>query len=166
MAKRAVIFLSIFLVCGLLEASSRAEECFSFIQEQLNRASQQLDEVSHQEGVVKINEGVYVKILKEGRGPDIVSEEDSPLVLLKAYELKPEGDDNPYVIDKPKRMDLNHCIPGIQAGMKGMRVGEIRRIYVHPSMMQGDFGPYSAYGAVVYYEIEVLSISKNQNPLH
>lgn len=156
MAKRAVIFLSILFATGLLTASSRVEECFSFMQKQWDRAYRQLEEVSHLEGVAKINEWVYIKILKEGNGLNYVSEEDSPIVLLRIYELKPEGDDDPYVIDKPKKINLSFCIPGLQVGTKGMKTGEIRRIYVHPSMMQGGFGPCSTYG-VIYYEIEVLS---------
>lgn len=160
MAKRITFFLSLFLCMNILSASSKAEECFTFLQEQMNSASKQLERISTEEGVLKIiDKGVYVKILKEGAGPDVITENDSPLVIFKVYELGPEEDESPYVVDSPKRLDLNHCTPSLKAGMKGMKLGEVRRIYVHPSLSHGKYSPLAVYGAV-YYDVEVVYLNR------
>ncbi len=84
-------------------------------------------------------------------------EQDSPIVTFKVYELKESEDDSPYVVDTPKKLDLIYCAPALKAGLKGMKLGEKRRIYIHSSSTHGVYSPF-ALSDPLYYDIEVVSL--------
>jgi len=158
MAKRLIFFLFTILSCSNLLAST-VEDCFCFIQNLTDQASKQMEGLAQQEGIKKIADGLYIKTLNEGTGSEVLSENDSPLVTLKVYELKPGGDNHPYVVDNPKKINLSHCIPGIRAGVAGMKLGEMRRIYIHPSIGHGELHPFFS-SEVVYYDMEIVSLNR------
>lgn len=156
MAKKVILILPI-LLCGALFGSCRTEDCFSFIQETVTEVSERLNDRVLKEGAERINDDVYIKILKEGTGLAVSSEDDSPEVMISIYEIKPDEDELCYVFDKSKRIQICSCIPGIRQGVQRMKQGEIRRIFVYPSSGYGEFAPLSM-GGPFYFEIEIFSM--------
>jgi len=56
----------------------------------------------------------------------------------------------------PKWIDLAETIPGFSLGLKGMKIGEIREIYIHPSLA---YGIYTTFEKGVYLKALVRLVS-------
>lgn len=95
--------------------------------------------VTEQPNLIEIEPSkLYYLVSKQGDGPII---HEHPLLHFKMSELKKGTLHLVYstYCDKgePLQVNLEEVIPGFLKGLKGMRIGEERLIYVHPDLAFG-----------------------------
>ncbi len=123
----------------------------------LQEAEALLKKNSEESGVVVIADGkVQYKVLKEGAG-DAVTEETVPTINYEATYSNGQKLGSSEQTGGPIDVKLNDTIPGFKAGMLGMKVGEKRRIMIHPEMGFGKSGQIP--NGLLVFEIEVTKLS-------
>lgn len=94
-----------------------------------------------------------------GKGEEI--DKDST-VLVNMIEKTEEGEEltNTYTNDKPIEISLSHELEGVKEGMKGMKVGGKREIFVPYQKAYGsmEVDPFVPARSHIIYEIEVIDI--------
>lgn len=110
-------------------------------------------------------EGVAIKVLAEGVGPEI----ETGQVAVVSYRLKTSKDVLVEVrsVRDPFRFEVGSrsVVSGFATGVAGMKVGERREVTVPPNLGYGDrdSGLVPA-NSVLIFDIELLQIS-NEEPL-
>ena len=161
MEKRLILF--VLFAYSHLFSSAKTDECFFFIDQRIDYAAAQLEKFALQEGAKKIEEGLYIKILKNGVGSVEVCQNDIPEVVFTAKEIVLNGDGpSPYKTEHPIKIDIAYSVPGIQRGMEGMKEKEVRRIFFHPSLGQGVFGGFWLEEPF-YVDIEIIAINRSES---
>jgi peptidylprolyl isomerase len=84
---------------------------------------------------------VLYEVLAEGRGTQCVQKDSTPFLHYVICTLDDQEVANTRKRDTPYKVPLLETIPGFAKGIEGMRLGERRKIFIHP-----DFG----YGKVAY----------------
>lgn len=108
-------------------------------------------------GVVKLEDGkIQYKILKEGSG-DVVTEETLPTINYDATYSNGQKLGSSEQTGGPIEVKLNDTIPGFKKGILGMKVGEKRRVLIHPDFGFGKSGQLP--NGLLVFEIEVTKIS-------
>lgn len=98
--------------------------------ENLKEAETLLANYAKQENVVSLESGkVLYRIIQEGSG---VSVETHSTPFIR-YTLK-KSDGSTFGPPEEESLCLNETIPGLKAGMIGMKEGEQRTIYIHPDL--------------------------------
>jgi peptidylprolyl isomerase len=94
---------------------------------------------------------VFFEILEKGNGESI-SGEEPVRVYFKEYSM-----DGKLLKDavKPFAIPLSQTIKGFQLGMAGAKVGERRKIYIHPEYGFGKMGRKSP-NKLLIYEVTVV----------
>ncbi|MBS0653546.1 MAG: FKBP-type peptidyl-prolyl cis-trans isomerase [Verrucomicrobia bacterium] len=118
----------------------------------LKKAQEFLSSNSKEKNVVSLAEGkVQYKVEKEGSGA-IVESHYSPLIHYTGKFL----DGSVFGASKEDEMlSLDEIIPGLKAGLIGMKEGEKRTIYIHPDMAYGTNG-YLPPNSLLTFEIELV----------
>jgi peptidylprolyl isomerase len=126
--------------------------------ENLKRAESFLSDNGKTEGMVAIEEGkVQYKIVEQGKG-DALGEHDSPLIKYCGKYL----DGSVFGASKEEEtISLDEVIPGLRAGLIGMREGEKRTVYIHPDLAYGTNG-YLPPNSLLTFEVEIV---KNKAPV-
>lgn len=138
----------------LLELGAKKAEVLA--QENLRVGEQFLAELSISSNVQPIKEGkVYIEILQMGTG-DIVQEEDVVYLFYKQYGVN--GNLVKDTKDKSFPIPLSKMIKGFKLGIKGARVGERRRIYIHPDYGFGKVGRGEEANQLLIYEVQIDKI--------
>ncbi len=124
----------------------------------LNQAEQFLSENTKTETVVSLENGkVQYKVDLTGTGPAI-EEHFSPLIRYTGKYL------NGSVFGESKEeemISLDEVIPGLKAGLLGMKEGEKRTIFIHPELAYGTNG-YLPPNSLLTFEIEVVKANAPQ----
>lgn len=109
-----------------------------------------------QEGVVELEPGkLQYKITQPGSGEQ-VTEETLPKVNFSATLLDGSSiGSSDHQNGGPVDLVLKNTIPGLRRGVLGMKVGEKRRIFLHPDMAFGNSGPTNG---LVIFDVEVVSV--------
>lgn len=108
-------------------------------------------------GVVILADGkVQYKIVKEGAG-EAVTEDTVPTINYDANYSNGQKLGSSEQTGGPIEVKLNDTIPGFKAGILGMKVGEKRKIYIHPDMGFGKSGQLP--NGLLVFDIEVTKIS-------
>lgn len=104
-------------------------------------------------GVVEIVKGkLYYEQLKPGEG-EAITMLDSPTLRYAEStldNLKPSRE------CKDIKITLADTIQGFALGVEGMRIGEQRRIYVHPDLAYGKLGGESSQELVIF-DVSIIS---------
>lgn len=101
----------------------------------------------HQSGSAQ----VYYKVIQEANGPSL----DNQTQVVMHYSIKAPDDQvlaDTWISGKPAHVDLLKTIPGFAWGLKGIKVGEIREIYIHPSYA---YGIYTTLEKGIYLKANV-----------
>lgn len=81
-----------------------------------------------------IDKHLYYHEIKNGQGELL----DQPYKVSITYQIfNPTGDLISEVSQLPVQMDIHETIPGFAHGLKGMRVGGVREIFIHPGLAYG-----------------------------
>lgn len=120
--------------------------------ENLKRAETFLAENSKQQGIITLEEGkVQYVVSEKGEGAEVESH-FSPLIRYTGKYL----DGSVFGSSKEEEMiSLDEIIPGLKAGLLGMREGEKRTVYIHPDFAYGTNG-YLPPNSLLTFEIEVV----------
>ncbi len=109
------------------------------------------------QGVVIVEPGkLQYQVLKEGNG-EPVTEDTNPQIRYKATYVDNtvfgQSDDN----QEPIALSLNQTIPGFRKGVMGMKVGEKRKIFIHPDLGYGLSGQMQP-NALLIFDVEVVGL--------
>ena len=120
--------------------------------ENLKRAETFLADNSKTEGVVALEEGrVQYKIEQTGTGA-VVESHFSPLIKYTGKHL----DGSVFGSSKEEEaISLDEIIPGLKAGLLGMKEGEKRTVYIHPELAYGTNG-YLPPNSLLTFEVEIV----------
>lgn len=142
------------------------EEAVSNIQEisfqematkNLKGADEFLAKNAKEEGVVELEKGkLQIKILQPGTGEE-VTELTMPVLHYTGKYLDGTTFGNSYESGEPISINLHHTIPGFRQGVMGMKVGEKRRIFIHPDLGYGTSGQLLPNSLLVF-DIEVTKV--------
>jgi len=118
----------------------------------LKKAQEFLSTNSKDKNIVSLADGkVQYKVEKEGEGAAIESH-FSPLIHYKGKFL----DGSVFGASKEEEMlSLDEIIPGLKAGLIGMKEGEKRTIFIHPDMAYGTNG-YLPPNSLLTFEVELV----------
>lgn len=99
-----------------------------------------------------VNDRVYAEILEEGNG-EVVNSKDVIEIRFKEYNLR--GDLLKDTAElQPIEIPLSQTIKGFQLGLNGMKIGERRKLYIHPEYGFGKIS-HSETNRLLIYEVIV-----------
>lgn len=124
------------------------EQCI----ENLKRAETFLAQNSKNDGIVSLEDGkIQYLVSEKGEGAEVEAH-FSPLIRYTGKYL----DGSVFGSSKEEEMiSLDEIIPGLKAGLLGMREGEKRTVYIHPDLAYGTNG-YLPPNSLLTFEIEVV----------
>jgi peptidylprolyl isomerase len=105
------------------------------------------------------NGKVFYEVLSEGRGTCVVQKDSEPLLHYAIFKLNGEGVVDTRMGREPYKVPLAETIPGFAKGVLGMRVGEKRKIYVHPDLGYGRVG-YVPPNSLLIIDVEVIELQE------
>lgn len=101
-------------------------------------------------------------ILEQGTGP-AVEENGSPLINYTGKYIDGSVFSSSADVGGPITIPLNQTIPGFSKGIKGMKEGEKRRLFVHPDQGYGTMGQLPP-NSLLIFDIEVVkAVSPKQD---
>ena len=111
------------------------------------------------EGIVTLEEGkIHYKIDQEGAG-SLVEAHSTPLVKYSGKFL----DGKEFGSSKTEEaVALDELIPGLKIGLIGMKEGEKRTVYIHPSLGYGTAGMLPP-NSLLCFEVEVIKAQTEEN---
>jgi peptidylprolyl isomerase len=120
--------------------------------ENLKRAEAFLTDNAKSEGIVALEEGkVQYRIVEKGTGAEIESH-FSPQIRYTGKYL----DGSVFGASKEEEtISLDEIIPGLKAGLLGMREGEKRIVYIHPDLAYGTNG-YLPPNSLLTFDVEIV----------
>jgi peptidylprolyl isomerase len=122
----------------------------------LKQANDFLKENAKKKGVISIDPGkLQYTVLKIGTGAP-VTDDTIPSVQYKGSYL----DGTVFGSSEktgPVSIPLDQTIPGFRKGVMGMKVGEKRRIFIHPDLGYGVYGQLLP-NALLVFDIEVMDV--------
>lgn len=99
--------------------------------ERFLREIQQRDEVQE----LRKNR-LYVEVVSKGEGES----PKSPIYTLSVEGLNNKIWEKIYSTAEPTTLDPETVIEGVELGIRGMKSGERRKIYIHPELAYGEYG--------------------------
>ncbi|MBS0603725.1 MAG: FKBP-type peptidyl-prolyl cis-trans isomerase [Verrucomicrobia bacterium] len=120
--------------------------------ENLRRAETFLSDNKKSEGVIALEEGkVQYRVNEAGTGA-VVEAHYAPLIKYTGKYL----DGSVFGSSKEEEMiSLDEIIPGLKAGLLGMKEGEKRTVYIHPDMAYGTNG-YLPPNSLLTFDVEIV----------
>jgi len=122
----------------------------------LKEAEEFLGKNAGEPGVIELEQGkLQALVLEEGSG-DAVTTETVPVMHYKGQYLdgtvfgSSQG-------GEPASINLNQTIPGFRQGVLGMKVGEKRRLFIHPELGYGTSGQLMP-NALLIFDLEVQKL--------
>ena len=110
-----------------------------------------------EEGVVELEKGkLQIKVLQPGTGEE-VTELTMPVLHYTGKYLDGTSFGNSYETGEPISINLNHTISGFRQGVMGMKVGEKRRVFIHPDLGYGTSGQLLPNSLLVF-DLEVTKV--------
>jgi peptidylprolyl isomerase len=123
----------------------------------LEEAEALLKKHGAEEGVVTLENGkILYKITQPGTG-EVVTEETIPTINYEANYSNGQKLGSSEQSGGPIDVKLSDTIPGFAKGILGMKVGEKRRIYIHPELGFGKSGQLP--NGLLIFDIEVTKVA-------
>lgn len=112
-----------------------------------------LTNLKKKEGIVEVVDGkLYFEKLESGEGPTLTIN-DSPLLSYSELDFKLS---NKPCFSRDIKVSLVDTIQGFAQGVVGMRIGERRKIYVHPDLAYGKHSREKP-GELVIFDVKAIS---------
>lgn len=126
-------------------------------QKNLKDAEKFLKDNAKKEGVKVLEaDKLQLIVLKDGTGK-VVTEEFQPVIKYSGKyadgTVFSSSDDS----GEPITLSLKQTIPGFKKGVMGMKVGEKRRLFIHPDLGYGTSG-HLLPNALLIFEVEVIDL--------
>jgi FKBP-type peptidyl-prolyl cis-trans isomerase len=107
---------------------------------------------------------LYYKTIREGTEETLENQTE----VLVHYSIKTPNDQvvaATMIGGKAKKLSLSETIPGFTWGVKGMKIGEIREVIIHPSLA---YGIYTTFDKAVYLKanVELVAINQDQKSIN
>jgi FKBP-type peptidyl-prolyl cis-trans isomerase len=102
---------------------------------------------------------LYTKVIKEGEGPQLKNQTKISI----HYTIKTAADRlvaDTWIGGRPAHIDLSDTISGFAHGVKGMRVGETREIFIHPSLA---YGIYTTFDKGIYLKVQAQLVGMDDS---
>lgn len=129
--------------------------------ENLKAAEDFLKKNAKEKGVKELEGGkVQIQIVKEGKG-DEVKDDSSPQIQYTGTYIDGTVFGSSQDAGGPITLPLNQTIPGFSKGLKGMKEGEVRKIYVHPDAGYGKTG-HLPPNSLLIFEVELIKADNKQ----
>lgn len=152
------------------------EEAVSLIQEyafqdmaqnNLKEAEEFLKKNSKEKGVIELTPGKlqYIQETPGKDGAQVVTEDMMPSVMYKGTYANGTVFGSTQESGEAVPIMLQQTIPGFRQAILGMKVGEKRKIFIHPDLGYGTSGQLSP-NALLIFDIEVTKVEpapKNQD---
>ena len=123
----------------------------------LQEAVKFLTENKKKEGIKEVESGkLQYLVVQEGKG-EIVTEEMRPSIKYSGQYLDGTVFGSSDSSSSPISISLKQTIPGFRKGILGMKVGEKRRIFIHPEFGYGTSGQLLP-NALLIFDIEVMEV--------
>lgn len=136
---------------------------FKEIQKNIEDANLFFAELARNSNLICLIPGkIYYRIIKEGTGEELLRQSKVEINLeLRTPESKLLV--NTWDNKESFRPDLSDTIPGFSRGMHTMKIGEIREIYIHPSV---GYGIYTTLDKGIYLlaKVELIKIIDAAGP--
>ncbi len=105
-----------------------------------------------------IDKKVYVEIIAEGSGEAVSATDTSLSIRLKQFDetgklIKNSGELEPIKLS-PSKM-----VKGFQIGIDGAKIGETRKIYIHPSYGYTKIKSGASANNLLIYEVQIVDKS-------
>jgi FKBP-type peptidyl-prolyl cis-trans isomerase FklB len=126
------------------------------------KSEELLKENKSKEGVQVLENGLQLKVLKEGTG-NPVTMEDVVEVHYQGWDVNGKLFDSSFIRKSPTKFDMNILVKGLQEGFMHMKKGGKYKLWVPPNLGYGDKGYKNRVegGMALIFEIEVLNIQRN-----
>lgn len=141
------------------------EKAFKRLSEDnIKAAAEFLQKNAKEKGVIEIepNKLQYI-IEKQGTGPE-VKEGNSPQIQYTGKYLDGTVFGSSQDTGGPITIPLDQTIQGFSKGLKGMKEGEVRRIFVHPDLGYGTSG-HLPPNSLLIFEVELIKADSPDQPL-
>lgn len=123
--------------------------------ENLSAAEAFLQKNAKAAGVKELEPGkVQILIVKEGKGEE-VKDNDAPQIKYTGSYIDGTVFGSSQDAGGSITIPLNQTIPGFSKGLKGMKEGEVRKIFVHPDAGYGKSG-HLPPNSLLIFEVELL----------
>jgi len=123
----------------------------------LQEAVKFLAENKKKEGVKEVDSGkLQYLVVQEGKG-EVVTEDMRPSIKYSGQYLDGTVFGSSDSSSGPISISLKQTIPGFRKGILGMKVGEKRRIFIHPELGYGTSGQLLP-NALLIFDIEVMEV--------
>jgi peptidylprolyl isomerase len=120
-----------------------------------------LQENGKNSNIVQLEEGkIQYRIERKGKG-DPVQIYNSPIVVYKKKQISGKISQE---YSEPQRIYLPEALPGIKKALVGMQEGEIRTVYIHPSLGEKQQDIYLT-NSLLIYEIELLQADSKEKKI-
>lgn len=121
----------------------------------LKAAEAFLQKNAKEQGVVEIEPGkLQYSISKQGSGNE-VKDGNSPQIQYTGKYLDGTVFGSSQDTGGPITIPLNQTIPGFSKGLKGMKEGEVRKIFVHPDLGYGKAG-HLPPNSLLIFDVELI----------
>lgn len=128
----------------------------------LAEAESYLKKNAAEPGVVNLDSGkLQYKIMQEGKG-ETVTDETMPTINYNATFSNGQKLGSSDQSGGPIEIQLDQTIPGFRQGILGMKVGEKRRIFIHPDLGYGKAGQLP--NGLLIFDIEVTKLAPKPAP--
>ena len=123
----------------------------------LFQAEQYLAElVKNPHTLAAVDQKVFIEVLSEGNG-DVISPEQTLLLELKQYDISGKLIKNSGSIE-PITLSPSKMVKGFQIGIEGAKIGETRKIYIHPSYGYTKIKTGASANNLLIYEVHIKGI--------
>jgi len=146
-------------IAALTKANEKAHKQIATVN--LKKAEDFLDKNAKQKDIIDIGDGkLQYRIEHKGKG-NAVHSYNTPLVRYTGKYI-----DGTVFCEtlEPERVCLSEAIIGFQKGLEGMKEGEKRTIFVHPSLGYGDKGALLP-NSLLTYEVELIKADISQKQI-
>jgi len=150
-----------------IKIKKQCRNCLNHILKQLSIAESNIQfadkyfaELEKNENIKCLYPGkIYYNCLEEGTGTAL----ENQTRVEAHFIIKTPDDDvlsDTWIREKPMQLDLNKTIAGFRLGMQGMKIGEIRDMFIHPT---AGYGLYTTLDKGIYLKARVQLISINES---
>lgn len=122
------------------------------------KANEFMSSITSKEGIIPKVEGkVYFETLLAGQGEEIGPKD---IISITFKQLSPTGEVLKNTHDKSFPVHLSRMIKGFTIGLQGAKIGEKRKIYIHPDYGFGRAGRSNEPNQVLIYEVHIHKLLK------